>query len=122
MKKLLFFCLFASSVSFAQAQDKRVETTLELEEVGYSVSPAKVFIANFNGVNMYRAAFASGSKYVTPKRRCRKGVGCCKSGYVDFDEMNNIHLIVVNNQCGDTGQERGQMWYNQDENWIESNQ
>lgn len=119
MKKLLFACLLIGAVNFVQAQDQRVRTTTEMQSLGYNIGEA-VYLGNINGVDIYRASFYGGSKYMTTKKRCKSGVGCCKSGYVDFDEYESIHIVdaKVGDRCGVGDHKRGQMYYNEEETWI----
>ncbi len=121
MKKVvvLISCLFCFGVISAQSVVQNID---ELAPLDYTVGQA-VFIGVVNGQNVYRAPFVGKSKRETSRHHCKKGVGCCKLGYVEYFEGGAIISFTSYNggdACGTNGVEvKGQMYIDSGETWIE---
>lgn len=100
MKKLLFSLLLFFAVSFGFSQtEQRVATITELNSLGYTLGEP-VFIGNINGVDVYRAEYATNGKCKGKRIWCRQCAGCCNSGYVDYDSTERVLSVQVNNING----------------------
>jgi len=111
-----------SLLTIASYGQTKVVTVGEMQQLGYNVG-APVHIGNDGSQKIYESTFNTAGKYMTTKRKCKTGVGCCKSGRVSFDETGSIRNVdaTMHEQCsGRSIPQQGMMYRDaEDATWVE---
>ncbi len=92
---LVFSCFYSKS------QEVRISTTEQLQSIGYTVNTANaVIVGTYNGLNVYRTEYVTNGRCKGKRWFCKQCAGCCRSGYVDYDETGRILNVKVDGQTG----------------------
>ncbi len=119
MKKAVLLLMLLGTFGMTNAQGTLVKTTADLASLDYIIG-SPVYLGTVGGLKIFSASFHGTTYYQNAKKRCKKGVGCCKSGKLTFDENHEIQSVdaIVGTTCGVGDSAIGQMYYQGDETWI----
>lgn len=101
--KVIIIVTFMSGVqALTKAQEVMVTQLETLQSIGYSVNVQDaVIIGNTNGHTIYRTSYVTNGRCKGKGRWfCKQCAGCCRSGYVDYDETGKIYKVNVDGQNG----------------------
>ncbi|GIV29116.1 MAG: hypothetical protein KatS3mg028_0182 [Bacteroidia bacterium] len=100
-KSIILVGLISFSLSY-KSQEVRISTTEQLTGLGYTVNTQNaVIVGTYNGLNVYRTDYVTNGRCKGKGRWfCKQCAGCCRSGYVDYDETGRILNVKVDGQTG----------------------
>lgn len=103
MKKVIIGAIMVMGISFtSKSQEVMVNTTEMLQRIGYTINTSDaVIVGQANGHTIYRTNYITNGRCKGKGRWfCKQCPGCCRSGYVDYDETGRIYSVNVDGQNG----------------------